>query len=133
MRLPAWTELTFESSRSRGPGGQSVNRTSSAALLRWAPGASRSFTEQEIQTLLAKLGGQLTKEGEILIRSEVHKSLEDNRRECLRRLAEKIARALRPVKKRVATKPTKSSVRRRLTAKKQHSEKKKSRSERWEE
>lgn len=132
MKLPAWGEFTFEASRSRGPGGQSVNRTSSAALLRWKIADTQSFTEWEVRTLLHKLGSQLTNEGELLIRSEVHKSLEDNRRECLRRLGDKIAKALTPVKKRVKTKPTRSSVQKRLTGKKINSDKKKSRSGRWE-
>lgn len=131
MRLPAWGEFTFEASRSRGPGGQSVNRTSSAALLRWPVAQTRSFTENEVRLLLQKLGSQLTTEGELLIRSEVHKSLEDNRRECLRRLSDKIEKALRPVKKRVATKPTRSSVHKRLTTKKLLSDKKKSRKTQW--
>lgn len=131
MKLPAWGEFTFEASRSRGPGGQSVNRTSSAALLRWKIADTQSFTEWEVRTLLQRLGSQLTNEGELLIRSEVHKSLEDNRRECLRRLGEKIAKALAPVKKRVKTKPTRSSVQKRLTTKKINSDKKKSRTEKF--
>ncbi|QDK38039.1 alternative ribosome rescue aminoacyl-tRNA hydrolase ArfB [Bdellovibrio sp. NC01] len=115
-------ELDFSYARSRGPGGQNVNRTNSAAILRWNPAKSHAFSPEVKERLLHKLANQLTDEGDILIRSEEHRDQDQNRSACIRKLQALIKKALFVPKKRVATKPTKGSVRRRLEGKKIQSE-----------
>lgn len=115
-------EMDFSYARSRGPGGQNVNRTNSAAILRWNLWNSQALTDEMKERLGQKLQGKLTEEGDLVIRSDVHRDQDQNRSECIRRLHEILRKALFVPKKRVATKPTKSSQRKRLESKKIHSE-----------
>lgn len=120
-------ELDFTYVRSRGPGGQNVNRTNSAAVLRWNLFASGAFSEELKGRIYGKVKNQLTEEGDIIIRSDVHRDQDQNRSECIKRLYDLLKRALFVPKKRVATKPTRSSVRKRLEGKKVRSETKQNR------
>lgn len=115
-------EMDFSYARSGGPGGQNVNKTNSAAILRWNLEGSEVFNEDQKARLRSKLQGKLTKEGDLLIRSDVHRDQDQNRSECIRRLQDTLQRALHVPKKRVATKPTKSSQRKRVESKKLRSE-----------
>lgn len=115
-------EMDFSYARSGGPGGQNVNKTNSAAILRWNLENSQVFNDAQKARLRSKLAAKLSKEGEILIRSDVHRDQDQNRSECIRRLHELLVKALHVPKKRVATKPTKSSQRKRVESKKLHSE-----------
>jgi ribosome-associated protein len=117
-----FAELDFSYARSRGPGGQNVNRTNSAAVLRWNLAASQVFSEEQKIRLQQKLASKLTSEGDLVLRSDVHRDQDQNRSECIRKLHEILSRALFVHKKRVATKPTKSSVRKRVEGKKLHGE-----------
>lgn len=131
MKKELLQELSFEFTRSRGAGGQHVNRTESAVILRWNLLATQAFSEHEKERLLGKLGGQLNNEGELLIRAENFRDQDSNRKEALRRFEEILQKALFVPKKRIKTKPTKGSQRRRLDSKKNHSNKKRMRSEKW--
>ena len=115
-------ELNFSYARSRGPGGQNVNRTNSAAILRWNLFNTQAFNEDVKARLIEKLSSQLTSEGDLLIRSEIHRDQDQNRSECIRKLQALLQKALFVPKKRYATKPTRSSVRNRLEGKKRASE-----------
>jgi ribosome-associated protein len=131
MRPELLQEISFEFTRSRGAGGQHVNRTESAVILRWNLIETQAYLGNEKERLISKLGSQLTKEGELLIRAENFRDQDSNRKEALRRFEEVIAKALFVPKKRIKTKPTKSSQRKRLDTKKAHSQKKRMRSEKW--
>lgn len=131
MRNELLQEISFEFTRSRGAGGQHVNRTESAVILRWNLIETRAFFGIEKERLISKLSSQLTKEGELLIRAETHRDQDSNRKEALRRFEEILQKALFVPKKRIKTKPTKSSQRKRLDSKKKESQKKRMRSEKW--
>lgn len=122
-----FSEMDFSYVRSRGPGGQNVNRTNSAAVLRWNLAASQVFSEEQKGRLLAKLASQLTEDGDLIIRSDVHRDQDQNRSECIARLHALLRKALFVPKRRVATKPTRSSVKKRLDSKRRHAEVKASR------
>ncbi|WP_413574705.1 alternative ribosome rescue aminoacyl-tRNA hydrolase ArfB [Bdellovibrio sp. HCB290] len=115
-------EFDFTYARSRGPGGQNVNRTNSAAILRWNLRDTQMLPENLKERLLAKLATQLTDDGDILIRSEEFRDQDQNRSACLKKLQALVQKALFVPKKRIATKPSRSSVRKRLDTKKRHSE-----------
>lgn len=117
-------EIQFEFTRSRGAGGQHVNKTESAAIIRWNVWQTKAFPENKKARLMEKLGPNLNSEGELLIRSEAHRDQDSNRKDCLKKLDEIIAKALFIPKKRIKTKPTRSSQRKRLDSKKAHGEKK---------
>lgn len=102
-------EIELEFVRSRGPGGQHVNKTNSAAMLRWNVTVSKVIKEETRQTLLEKLSNQITSDGDILIRSDEFRDQDQNRQRCLEKLDEMIDRALFVPKARKATKPTFSS------------------------
>ncbi|MEK2645653.1 alternative ribosome rescue aminoacyl-tRNA hydrolase ArfB [Bdellovibrio sp. BCCA] len=121
VQIP-FSELDFTYARSRGPGGQNVNRTNSAAILRWNLWQSQSINQDLKERLAIKLQGKLTVDGDLIIRSEVHRDQDQNRSECIRKLQEMLNKALFVPKKRVPTKPTKSSQRKRVDTKKRHSE-----------
>ncbi|WP_413612215.1 alternative ribosome rescue aminoacyl-tRNA hydrolase ArfB [Bdellovibrio sp. HCB-110] len=121
VQIP-FSELDFTYARSRGPGGQNVNRTNSAAILRWNLWQSQTLNQDLKERLAIKLQTKLTAEGDLIIRSEVHRDQDQNRSECIRKLHEMLNKALFVPKKRVATKPTRSSQRKRVDTKKRHAE-----------
>jgi ribosome-associated protein len=127
----SYHEFRFEFARSGGPGGQHVNRTNSAAILRWNLPASVSFTDHEKAFLQTKLANRLNKEGDILIRSEEFRDQAQNKKSCLEKLDAILERAFHIPKKRKATKPTKASREKRKKTKKIRSEIKKMRSTKW--
>jgi ribosome-associated protein len=120
-------EIEFEVTRSGGPGGQNVNRTNSAVILRWNVLESQSFTFDQRQRLLTFLAPRLTRAGELLIRSEESRDKEMNRKRCFEKLESILAEALFVPKKRKKTRPTRGSKERRHESKKQRSNIKSSR------
>jgi ribosome-associated protein len=117
-------DIEISAIRAQGSGGQKVNKVSVAIHLRFDIAAS-SLPEFYKEKLLELKDKRVTKEGIIVIKSQQHRSQEQNREEALERLAELIKSVNVVQKKRVPTKPTKGSVNRRLQAKKKHSSKKK--------
>lgn len=120
-------ELKFEAARSSGAGGQSVNRTESAVALRWNVRTSPSLDEETRAKVLRRLHNWITADGDILIKSQEHKSQKQNKDACIEKLVALMERAFYEPKKRVKTKPTKSSQRKRVDEKKNRGEIKASR------
>lgn len=117
-----WGELEFSVMRSRGPGGQNVNRTNSAVQLRFNLKDTQAFTDFEKNRILERLASRLTTEGDLLIRSETSRDQEQNRKACLEKLDALLERSFHRDPPRKKTKPTKSSVRKRVETKRRHSE-----------
>ncbi|WP_159614622.1 alternative ribosome rescue aminoacyl-tRNA hydrolase ArfB [Glutamicibacter sp. JC586] len=111
------SELSWNFSRSTGPGGQHVNTSDSRVELSWVVASSRALTAWQRERLLQKLSSKLVS-GAVVIRASQERSQWRNRQIAMDKLAQLIAKALAPdAPKRKATKPTKGSVRRRITAK----------------
>ena len=119
------SELCFEATRSSGPGGQHVNKSSTAMILRWNIRNSKSFDEKTWTYLINKMASLLTNDGDLVIRSEEFRSQESNKRRCLDKLDKMLNAAFFKPKKRKKTKPSKSSIRKNKEIKKQHSQRKK--------
>jgi ribosome-associated protein len=117
-------EIQFITSRSGGKGGQHVNKVESRVQLIFPISESALLTSSEKERLLKQLGNQLTKEGVLIISAEENRSQHRNRELALDKLKDRINDALKPVKKRKATKPTRASQKKRLKSKKQAGEKK---------
>ncbi len=126
-----WTdrsELRFGFSRSRGPGGQNVNKVNSKTELRIRPEALHGLAEKARVRLREAVANRITADGDILIISDSGRTQESNRQECLKRLGGIIATALVEPKIRRKSRPTKGSVTRRLDQKRARGEVKKQRS-----
>jgi len=108
----------FTAIRASGPGGQHVNKTSSAAQLRFDIRHS-SLPAEVKQQLLKYPDSRISRQGVIIIKSQVHRSQEMNRQDALVRLEGLLKKALQRKKPRKPTRPTKSSVKKRLEAKQQ--------------
>jgi len=111
------TDLSFAFVRASGPGGQNVNKVSSAVQLRFDMQGSAALSDAVKSRLRALAGRRVTDDGAILIIARNQRSQEHNRREALERLAELIRRALVVPKTRRPTKPTHASKERRLEGK----------------
>ncbi|MCV2887528.1 alternative ribosome rescue aminoacyl-tRNA hydrolase ArfB [Ruegeria aquimaris] len=115
-------ELSESFMRASGPGGQNVNKVSSAVELRFEAARSPALSDPVKARLKRIAGRRWTTEGAIVLQCDETRSQARNREIVRARLVDLITRALVAPKRRVATKPTKGSVRRRLDAKKARGE-----------
>ena len=122
-----FSEIQLSYSPSGGPGGQHANKTSTRAELTWNVLESEVLSERQRQRLRSQLKNRLDARGAIHIASDEHRSQTRNRAEVERRLGKLVGQALVPPKPRVATRPTKGAVEKRIQAKKHRSDIKKQR------
>ena len=122
------SEIREEFVRASGPGGQHVNKTSSAVQLRFNVIESPSLPEHVRARLVRRLGARITAEGDLVITAQEHRSQARNRQEALARLAALIEAAAKEPKKRRKTKPSRASQQARVEKKRLHSQKKQTRS-----
>jgi len=109
-------EVDISAIRAQGTGGQNVNKVSSAVHLRFDIKAS-SLPETIRERLLNLKDQRISKEGVVVIKAQEFRSLEGNRAEALRRLHELVQGVTTLPKKRRPTKPTRTSIVRRLDGK----------------
>ena len=130
LRIPE-RELRMQRSRSTGPGGQNVNKLETRVTLLFDVAGSTSLTEAQRERVFAVLRTRITKEGILRVTSQRHRTQGANREAATERFVTLLRDALRPVRTRKATKPTRASKTRRLDAKKQRGSIKKGRQGRW--
>ncbi len=120
-------ELIITATRSSGPGGQHVNKVSTRIELRFNIPGSKILTDQQKILLVDKLQNKLTEAGDLIVVSQVSRSQSSNKELALIKFYGIIAKALKPAKKRIPTKPTTQSKIKRLDEKKSVARKKESR------
>ena len=122
-------EIVWSAMRASGPGGQNVNKVSSAVELRFD--IARAFLPEDLKERLRPFAGrQLTQDGVLVITAQETRSQERNREIALQKLVLLLRKAAHRPKRRIATKPTRASKTRRLDSKSKHARTKQLRSSR---
>ena len=117
-------ELTFKATRSSGPGGQHVNKSSTRVELTWTPSASQGLSSEQLSRLVERLASRLDSKGTLRLVSDRTRSQLQNKEDVTERFVELLRVALTPRKVRRATKVSKGVKARRLDAKRRHGAKK---------
>lgn len=130
LRIPE-DELVERFVRAAGPGGQNVNKVSSAVELRFDVAASRALPEAVRVRLLGRRDRRLTDAGVLVIQANRFRDQAKNREDARARLAEIVHAATIVPKRRIATRPTRASKERRIDAKKTRSAIKRTRGGGW--
>lgn len=112
-----------------GPGGQNVNKVATAVQLRFNVAHSTSLPEDLKQRLVKLAQGRISSEGILIIEASRHRSQERNREDARNRLVDLIRKAAKRPKRRIPTKPTVASKRRRIETKRRRGALKKQRQE----
>lgn len=117
-------ELTFNTSRSSGAGGQNVNKVNTKVELRFLIDASQLLTSEEKDILKQKLFNRINDAGELLLTSQTERSQLKNKEKVIEKFYALVEKALTSVKKRKSTKPTAASKTKRIEDKRKASQKK---------
>lgn len=119
LQIPA-SELKFRYARSSGPGGQHVNRTESQVELLWDVRSSASLSKTQRRRIERALANRIDKEGVLHLTSSQRRSQWQNKQAVTGRFVALLSEAVKPHRKRIATRPSRAVKERRLRAKRHH-------------